>query len=553
MTVPVPSSASLDVPRHAASDTSDTSSTNDGGDDGWEDVEPEDESQSIIGLFSDDIYPDVRSLLKDTKERYSFDLAKVQKDLELDFFGTVKLINYIRSEVKKGVQKPDVSSRSLFDDDVYLKPVIEDDALLYNLDDIALDDDGLQSENHRKTDTEAQLREVQEELCRLQEQFSNYRLAVQQSLNVQLSNDDDDPPQPTNVDRNDARRSITEEVDSDYFKSYSYNAIHESMLKDTVRTDAYRDFIYDHKGLFKGKTVLDVGCGTGILSMFCAKAGAKKVIAVDNSSIIEKARVNVFANGFGDVITCIRGKIEEIKLPVPQVDIIVSEWMGYGLLFEAMLDSVIWARDRYLAPGGLMVPSHATLRIAPFADPDFVDSHVSFWRNVYGFDMSSMLESVHNEAIIAGTKTSSVVGDSAVFLQLPLHTITVEELNFLKTFELTIAHDVPRLDGWLIWFDIFFLTSPTAKLKNGALPWELRKEGLVAFTTGPFGPETHWQQCVLLIQPEGEKPVPLQKGQVIRGQIGYQKKKKDARALDIEVRWSIDDCSSSRHQTWSLQ
>lgn len=81
MTVPVPSSASLDVPRHAASDTSDTSSTNDGGDDGWEDVEPEDESQSIIGLFSDDIYPDVRSLLKDTKERYSFDLAKVQKDL----------------------------------------------------------------------------------------------------------------------------------------------------------------------------------------------------------------------------------------------------------------------------------------------------------------------------------------------------------------------------------------------------------------------------------------------------------------------------------------
>ena len=75
------------------------------------------------------------------------------------------------------------------------------------------------------------------------------------------------------------------------------------MLKDTVRTDAYRDFIYEHKQLFRDKVVLDVGCGTGILSMFCAKAGAKRVIAVDNSDIINKARENVFENGLGGVVT----------------------------------------------------------------------------------------------------------------------------------------------------------------------------------------------------------------------------------------------------------
>lgn len=51
--------------------------------------------------------------------------------------------------------------------------------------------------------------------------------------------------------------------------------------------------------------------------------------------------------------SCIRGKIEEVTLPVKQVDIIVSEWMGYVLLYEAMLDSVLFARDKYLAPGGL--------------------------------------------------------------------------------------------------------------------------------------------------------------------------------------------------------
>ena len=74
------------------------------------------------------------------------------------------------------------------------------------------------------------------------------------------------------------------------------------MLKDTVRTDAYRDFIYDHKYLFRNKVILDVGCGTGILSMFCARAGASKVIAVDNSDIIDKARENVFKNGLGEVV-----------------------------------------------------------------------------------------------------------------------------------------------------------------------------------------------------------------------------------------------------------
>ena len=79
--------------------------------------------------------------------------------------------------------------------------------------------------------------------------------------------------------------------------------IHETMLKDSVRTDAYRHFIYDNKHLFKDKIVLDVGCGTGILSMFCAKAGAKKVLAVDNSDIIDKARANVFENALGEIVT----------------------------------------------------------------------------------------------------------------------------------------------------------------------------------------------------------------------------------------------------------
>ena len=120
------------------------------------------------------------------------------------------------------------------------------------------------------------------------------------------------------------------------------------MLKDEVRTKSYRDAIVKNAHLFKGKVVLDVGCGTGILSMFAAQAGAKLVIGVDMSSIIHQARKIVEKNGFKDVIVLLQGKMEEVVLPVPKVDIIISEWMGYFLLYESMLDTVLWARDHYL-------------------------------------------------------------------------------------------------------------------------------------------------------------------------------------------------------------
>ena len=67
------------------------------------------------------------------------------------------------------------------------------------------------------------------------------------------------------------------------------------------------------------QVVLDVGCGTGILSMFAAKAGARQVFGVDNATIADQAREIVAANGFADRITIIRGKVEEIELPVEKV------------------------------------------------------------------------------------------------------------------------------------------------------------------------------------------------------------------------------------------
>ena len=67
-------------------------------------------------------------------------------------------------------------------------------------------------------------------------------------------------------------------ADTAYFNSYADITVHELMLKDKPRTEAYKDFIEKNADFFKDKVVVDVGAGTGILSLICAKAGAKQVI-----------------------------------------------------------------------------------------------------------------------------------------------------------------------------------------------------------------------------------------------------------------------------------
>ena len=125
-----------------------------------------------------------------------------------------------------------------------------------------------------------------------------------------------------------------------YFDSYSHFGIHEEMLKDVVRTRSYMNAIEQNKHLFKDKVVLDIGCGTGILSMFAARAGARKVYAIECSAIADQAKTIVAENGFGDVIEVIKEKMENVVLQEEYVDIIISEWMGYFLLYESMLDTV---------------------------------------------------------------------------------------------------------------------------------------------------------------------------------------------------------------------
>jgi predicted RNA methylase len=151
-------------------------------------------------------------------------------------------------------------------------------------------------------------------------------------------------------------------IDTAYFNNYGHKEIHDEMLNDKIRCEAYKNAI---TASVKGKIVLDVGAGTGFLSVIAAKAGATCVYAVEYSETAEYARQFISDNGCTEKITLIKKRMEDVDiLDVPQVDVIISEWMGYFLLYENMLPSVIDARKRFLKKDGIMLPCEGRIYIA---------------------------------------------------------------------------------------------------------------------------------------------------------------------------------------------
>jgi predicted RNA methylase len=299
-----------------------------------------------------------------------------------------------------------------------------------------------------------------------------------------------------------------------YFDSYAHFGIHEEMLKDEVRTLTYRNAMYRNKHLFRDKVVLDIGCGTGILSMFAAKAGAAKVFGIECSSIIEQAQKIIEANGLADVITLIKGKVEEIVLPVEKVDIIVSEWMGYFLLYESMLETVIFARDKWLAADGLLFPDKATMYVACIEDGDYKQEKIAFWDNVYGFDMSCIKNVALSEPLVDTVDPKAICTQAVPFKTLDIATVTSADLSFVADFSMNVLRN-DYVHALVCYFDCEF-----SKCHKP-----------VTFSTGPDSTYTHWKQTVFYLH----DTLTVTAGEKIRGTISSKPNPKNPRDLDIII------------------
>ena len=313
-------------------------------------------------------------------------------------------------------------------------------------------------------------------------------------------------PAPTDID--------TRTSKDYYFDSYAHHAIHEEMLKDDVRTRTYEKAILQNRHLFHNKVVLDVGCGTAILSMFACQAGAKHVIGVDCSSIIHKAQRIVELNGFSDRITLIQGKVEEIELPVEKVDIIVSEWMGYFLLYESMLDTVLFARDKWLVPEGIIFPDKATMYVCAAEDGQAKRDRIDFWEDVYGFDMTPLQEVALKEPVVDVMDPKAIVTNSVPILSLDILTCRKEDLSFESDFELEVQRN-DFLHAFVFYFECAFT--------------QVHKP--IGFSTAPFARYTHWKQTILYLP----KTLTICQGEQVKGSLKCKPNSNNNRDLDIDL------------------
>ncbi|CBZ55683.1 hypothetical protein NCLIV_061070 [Neospora caninum Liverpool] len=303
-----------------------------------------------------------------------------------------------------------------------------------------------------------------------------------------------------------------------YFNSYAHFGIHEEMIKDSVRTGCYQRAICQNAHLFANKVVLDVGSGTGILSLFAARAGAKHVYGIECSEIVNIARKIVKENHMEDRITFVQGKAEEVSLPVDKVDIIISEWMGYFLLYESMLDTVLFCRDKWLKPGGMIFPDKAALYVAAIEDADYKEEKIGYWGNVYGFNFSCVRRCVMEEPIVDTVDENAVATTSCCVLKLDLATCTKEDLDFCAPYQIALRRK-DFLHALIAWFDVWFS--------------QCHKP--VVLSTGPHCRYTHWKQTVFYM----EDVLVADVGDKVEGMIAVKKSKKNPRDLDIKISYSF--------------
>ncbi|KAF4367118.1 hypothetical protein CsatB_011517 [Cannabis sativa] len=337
---------------------------------------------------------------------------------------------------------------------------------------------------------------------------------------------------------------------ANYFCTYAFLYHQKEMLCDRVRMDAYYNSIFQNKHHFVGKTVLDVGTGSGILAIWSAQAGARKVYAVEATKMAEHARVLIKANNLEDVVEVIESNMEDVSLP-EKVDVIISEWMGYFLLRESMFDSVIYARDHWLKPTGVMYPSHARMWVAPIrsgigehkrGDYDLAmeDWHnfVGSTKSSYGVDMSILSKPFSEEqkkyylqtSLWSNLHPNQVIGSPAIIKEIDCLTVSVNDILEVKAdvfSSITMEH--ARLCGFGGWFDVHF---------RGRKEDPAQQE--VELSTAPCPNNgTHWGQQVFLLQP----PVHVDQGDKLNVSFSMIRSKENHRLLEVEFGCDVTQSS----------
>jgi SAM-dependent methyltransferase len=259
------------------------------------------------------------------------------------------------------------------------------------------------------------------------------------------------------------------------------------MLRDAIRNEAYRQALV--QVVKPGHVVLDMGAGTGILSIFAAQAGARKVYAVERTDITAVAKRIVATNGLEDRIDVVKADLEDVDLP-EKVDVIISEWMGGLGVDENMLAPLVMARDRWLKPGGIIVPGRVTAMLAPAYVQD-LEEGLDHWRSrPHGVDLSVIAGITANEtfATQADLTADDLLARPQMMWTHDAYTCSLEEAD--RSFKTKLNFEATRagkLSGFVTWF--------TAEMADG-----------ITLTNAVDAPATHWGRLLFPLAETVEVP-----------------------------------------------
>ena len=279
---------------------------------------------------------------------------------------------------------------------------------------------------------------------------------------------------------------------------YAEIEVHRTMICDRVRTEAFRHAI--DSVVRPGDVVLDVGAGSGILSMFAAQAGAARVYAVERTTVAVLAQELAAANGLAEVIEVIQGDVMDVELP-ERVDVIVSEWLGGFGIDEGMLPPVIAARERWLKTGGAMIPRSATAWTGLVHDRYLYETVAFLQDDPYGLKLDKLVEMTVNEISYSGTFRHLSAGDirsePARLWTTDANLITLEQAQAPHVAETQLhVTDQGTANALALWF--------SAELAPG-----------VSLSIAPGDPPTHWGMTTAPLR----SPVELKADMVVRARV----------------------------------
>ncbi|SBS88306.1 coactivator-associated arginine methyltransferase 1, putative [Plasmodium ovale] len=332
--------------------------------------------------------------------------------------------------------------------------------------------------------------------------------------------------------QNEEKENLSE-VDKKYFDSYNYTSIHRTMILDKCRTNCYYEFVNKNKELFRDKIILDIGCGSSIISLFCADY-AKIVVGIDSAEkIVNKAKKIVEKNGINNIYI-FKGKLENnnlyiddkgiiyylnkkediekykkinniSQLNILKFDIIISEWMGYFLFYECMINTILYARDFYLKDNGYIFPNKVNLYIAGYNDSKYIDENIFIWdKPMYNKDLSELkpdCKKFMENAKVMSLHKDKISTDIVNYATIDMYTYNKKDGVYVcSDFEILVGEK--RVTSLCFYFDCLF--EAHAKLEPYAESHcetsqqntcSSRKSTIL--TTSILSEETHWKQVLL--------------------------------------------------------